>query len=80
MACRNAWTSNAGMTTVVPPIWVVMISWLLHPVTWNSGTDTRLRRWTSSGNCMIRRHVSLLDRKFSCVVMAPLGNPVVPLV
>ena len=68
------------MTTVVPFIWVVMISWLLQPVTWKSGTDTRLRRWTSSGKRMIRRHVSLFDRKFSCVVMAPLGKPVVPLV
>ena len=68
------------MITVVPFIWVVITSWLLQPVTWNSGTDTRLRRCTSSGNCMIRRHVSLFDRKFSCVVMAPFGKPVVPLV
>ncbi len=29
---------------------------------------------------MMRRHVSLLDRKFSWVVIAPFGNPVVPLV
>ena len=80
IACRNACTSNAGMTTVVPLSWVVMISWLLQPVTWNSGTDTRLRRWTSSGKRMTRRQVSLFDRKFSWVVIAPLGNPVVPLV
>ena len=68
------------MTTVVPLSWVVMMSWLLQPVTWNSGTDTRLRRWRVGGSCMIRLHVSLLDRKFSCVVIAPLGKPVVPLV
>ena len=29
---------------------------------------------------MTRRHVSQLDRKFSWVVIAPLGKPVVPLV
>ena len=68
------------MTTVVPFICVVMINWLLHPVTWNKGTETRLRRWTSPGRRMMRRHVSLLDRKFSWVVIAPFGNPVVPLV
>ncbi len=77
---RNSCTSNAGMITVVPFICVVTMSWLLQPVTWNSGTDTRLRRWTSSGKRMIRRHVSLFDRKFSCVVIAPFGKPVVPLV
>ena len=68
------------MMTVVPLSWVVMMSWLLHPVTWNSGTDTRLRRCVSGGSCMIRLHVSLFDRKFSCDVIAPLGKPVVPLV
>ena len=32
------------------------------------------------GSLVTRRHVSLLDRKFSWVVIAPLGKPVVPLV
>ena len=79
-ACRKDWTSNAGMITVVPPIWVVMTSWLLHPVTWNSGTDTRLRTAWPSRKPITRLQVSEFDRKFSCVVMAPFGNPVVPLV
>ena len=48
--------------TVVPFSWVVMMSWLLHPVTWKRGTDTRLRRCVSAGSCMIRLHVSLFDR------------------
>ena len=80
IAWRKACTSKAGITTVVPFSWVVTISWLLQPVTWNSGTETRLRRWTSSGKDMTRRQVSLFDRKFSWVVIAPLGKPVVPLV
>ena len=64
----------------MPFNWVVTISWLLQPVTWNRGTETRLRTWTSSGKDMTRRQVSLFDRKFSWVVIAPLGDPVVPLV
>ncbi len=56
-------------------------SWLLQPVTWNSGTDTSVRSGGPSGSSRrMRRHVSQLDRKFSCVVTAPLGKPVVPLV
>ena len=49
IAWRNCCTSKAGMITVVPPIWIVMISWLLQPVTWNIGTEMRLRMWSSCG-------------------------------
>ncbi len=56
------------------------MSWLLHPVTWKSGTLTIV--WTRSprGSPMTRIALSLLARKFACEVMAPLGKPVVPLV
>jgi len=58
----------------------VMSSWLLQPVTWNIGTEMRLRMSSPASKPITRRHVSQLERKFSCVVMAPLGKPVVPLV
>ena len=64
-AWRNAWTSNAGMMTTVPPSMWVIRSWLLQPVTWNIGTEIRLRIGVSSGKPMTRRHVSQLARKFS---------------
>ena len=79
-ARRKACTSKAGMITTVPPSISVMSSWLLQPVTWNIGTEIRLRISTSSGKPITRRQVSQFERKFSCVVMAPLGKPVVPLV
>jgi hypothetical protein len=34
----------------------------------------------SIGSEIARRQLSLLLRKFSCVVIAPFGKPVVPLV
>src|SRR5256885_187172 len=39
MACRNAPTSKTGMITAVPPTYRATSSWLLQPVTWNSGTE-----------------------------------------
>ena len=44
MACRNAPTSKTGMITAVPPTYRATSSWLLQPVTWNSGTEIRVRR------------------------------------
>ena len=32
------------MITAVPPTYMATSSWLLHPVTWNSGTEIRVRR------------------------------------
>jgi hypothetical protein len=78
IAWRNSWTPKAGIITV-PASRQVGRSWLLQPVTWNNGTETRLRI-PPQGMSMMRRQVSTLDRKFSWVVMAPLGKPVVPLV
>ena len=54
----------------------------MHPVTWKSGTDTRLRVDGPSARSTpsTRIAVSTLDRKFSWLVIAPLGKPVVPLV
>ena len=79
MARRNAPTSKAGMITAVPPTYSAASSWLLQPVTWNSGTEIRVRRPAGSTDSA-RRQVSALDRKFSWLVTAPLGKPVVPLV
>ena len=67
------------MITGVPPICSVGNSWLLQPVTWNSGTEIRLRSCVV-GDAGLRTRSRLLDRKFSWVVIAPFGNPVVPLV
>lgn len=80
IAVRNAPTSNCGMITVVPPRYTSTSSWLLHPVTWNSGTDTSVRDSLPRSRRRIRRQVSQFDRKLACVVTAPLGKPVVPLV
>jgi hypothetical protein len=79
MACRKAPTSKAGMITAVPPTCTASSSWLLQPVTWNKGTEIRVRR-PSAVTESVLRHVSALERKFSWLVTAPLGNPVVPLV
>ena len=68
------------MITVAPPDSQLGRSWLLHPVTWNSGTDTSVRTLPSKGSGTMRRQVSMFERNPSCVVIAPLGNPVVPLV
>ena len=67
---------------MVPPSANCRSSWVLQPVTWNSGTDTRLRFPGPSARSSARTRiaVSMLDRKFSWVVTAPLGAPVVPLV
>src|SRR3954447_21406128 len=43
IARRNRCTSNVGITIVAPRSANVGNSCELHPVTWNSGTDTRLR-------------------------------------
>jgi hypothetical protein len=67
------------MITAVPPTYSATSSWLLQPVTWNSGTEIRVRSPEGSTDSE-RRQVSALDRKFSWLVTAPLGNPVVPLV
>ena len=79
MAVRKRCTSKAGITTAVPPCRRVGSSWLLHPVTWNSGTLIRLRAVGScSGRSATRRQLSMLVRKFRWLVIAPFGNPVVP--
>ena len=67
------------MTAAVPPAYAATSSWLLQPVTWNSGTEISVRSPEGSTD-RARRQVSALDRKFSWLVTAPLGNPVVPLV
>ena len=79
IARRNAATSKTGMITAVPPTYRATSSWLLQPVTWNSGTEIRVRSPVGSTD-RARRQVSALDRKFSWLVTAPLGKPVVPLV
>jgi hypothetical protein len=67
------------MMTWVPPFCSVGSSWLWQPVTWNSGTEMRLRRLGSwRGIVRTRSEFSALVQKFSWVVMAPLGKPVVP--
>ena len=70
------------MITTRPPSSSTGISWLLQPVTWNSGTEIRVETARARGAPVRRQRnaFSLLDRKFSWVVIAPLGNPVVPLV
>ena len=79
MARRSAPTSKAGMIAAVPPRYRATRSWLLQPVTWNSGTEIRVRRPAGTTE-RERRQVSALDRKFSWLVTAPFGKPVVPLV
>ena len=68
--------------SIRPPISTIGISWLLQPVTWNSGTETRVEIDGPSerSTLMQRRAFSLLVRKFPCEVIAPFGKPVVPLV
>src|SRR3954471_1880222 len=79
IAFRNRPTSNIGMITVQPPSDRVGSSCELQPVTWNNGTDTRLRIGSSrSRRPRTRTTFSMLLRKLPCVVIAPLGNPVVP--
>ena len=65
-----------------PPISRPGISWLLQPVTWNSGTETSVEMFGPSARSTARQRnaFSLLVRKFRCEVIAPLGKPVVPLV
>ena len=67
--------------TRAPSSWQT-ISWLLQPVTWNSGTLTIVASSlpASRSTPMQRTAFSLLARKFACEVIAPFGNPVVPLV
>ena len=79
MVRRKACGSNAGMITEVPATAVTTRSWELQPVTWKSGTEISVDS-CSRGSDRQRRQVSMLDRKFSWVVIAPLGKPVVPLV
>ena len=68
------------MITVVPPHHRVNISWLQHPVTWNSGTDTRLRSRVSPAVPVTRTRFSHVARKHEWASIAPFGKPVVPLV
>ena len=79
---RNVRTWKTGRTTVVPCSAICTNSWLLQPVTWNSGTETRLRvdGPVARSTAFTRSAVSTLDRKFSWLVIAPFGKPVVPLV
>ena len=65
-----------------PPNSSIGISWLLQPVTWNSGTDTSVEMPGPSPRSIFRHRkaFSLLVRKFSLEVIAPFGKPVVPLV
>ena len=74
--------SNAESITTAPPPRSATSAWLWHPVTWNSGTTTSVRRSApdTGGIPHTRNAVSTLASTFSCVCMAPLGNPVVPLV
>ena len=57
-------------------------SWLLQPVTWNNGTLISVASEGPSAlsTPMQRNAFSVFARKFSCEVIAPFGNPVVPLV
>ena len=65
-----------------PPSSSTGISWLLQPVTWNSGTETSVDIPGPSERSIDRQRnaFSLLARKLPCVVIAPFGKPVVPLV
>ena len=65
-----------------PPSSSSGISWLLQPVTWNSGTETSVEISGPSERSigLQRSAFSLLVRKFPCEVIAPFGKPVVPLV
>ena len=74
--------SGWRMMTTVPPSSRTGRSWLLHPVTWNSGTETSVRSDVprSRSKPTQRTAVSVFARKLRCVVIAPLGKPVVPLV
>src|ERR1700733_2643069 len=62
---RKVWTSKDGIITVLLPVWVVGNNWLLQPVTWNKGTDTRLRTLPSRGRFEIRRQFSEFDKNAS---------------
>ena len=55
-------------------------SWLLHPVVWNNGIEMSVRHSSVRSSGTQRMTFSMLERKFSWVIMAPFGNPVVPLV
>lgn len=68
------------MITEVPPSRIATKSWVLQPVTWNSGTEMRVRKRspTSRANPEHRSEFSVLVRNASCVVGTPLGWPVVP--
>jgi len=79
IARRNRPTSNVGMTIVQPPSASVGSSCELQPVTWKSGTETRLRSGSNpSRSPRTRMTFSTFVTKLPCVVIAPLGNPVVP--
>lgn len=74
--------SRAGKMTLAPPAYMTVKSWALQPVTWKSGTEIKVRSAAppSSGSCKERSMFSQLVRKAACVVIAPFGKPVVPLV
>jgi len=72
--------SNTGMITDVPARAVSASSWELQPVTWKSGTEMSVVRCSLRSRARQRTQVSPLATKSSWVVIAPLGNPVVPLV
>ena len=73
MALRRSLTLKTGRMTLGTPRRAVTSSWLLQPVTWNSGTEMSMRTPSSAPWNDDRRQVSMFERKFSCVVIAPLG-------
>ncbi len=72
IARRNACTSNAGIITIASPDSQVGSNWLLQPVTWNNGTETKLRTLPSVGSLTTRRQVSMFDRNLRASSSRPL--------
>ena len=68
------------MTTDVPPSAICVMNCELQPVTWNSGTEISVAWSGTRGSSRQRMTFSMVVRKFSWVIIAPLGRPVVPLV
>src|SRR5271163_4735246 len=75
-------SSGPERISTLPPSSSTGISWLLQPVTWNSGTDTSVDIVGPSERSANRQRneLSLLVTKLPWEVIAPLGKPVVPLV
>src|SRR5207237_601761 len=60
-----------------PPCSSIGISWLLQPVTWNRGTETRVEISGPSLRSVNRQRnaFSLFVVKLACEVIAPVGQP-----